>query len=78
MKIQTQEGNEHEISHEIACKSLIIKNMLEGIHHLSQHPILLIIDIGDNGDTPIPLSNVSAEIFVKVFHIHSFLNMLGR
>ncbi|KAJ1548635.1 hypothetical protein HK405_001544 [Cladochytrium tenue] len=51
VKLTTSDGQEFVVAKEIACQSVLIKNMLE--------------DVGDADDQPIPLPNVSGPIMAK-------------
>jgi len=51
VKVTSSDGQEFNISKEIACQSVLIKNMLE--------------DVGEAEDLPIPLPNVSGPILSK-------------
>ncbi|KAJ3023196.1 hypothetical protein HKX48_003974 [Thoreauomyces humboldtii] len=52
VKLTSTDGQEVSVPMEIACQSVLIKNMLE--------------DVGDSEDQPIPLPNVSGPILAKV------------
>ncbi|KAJ3023843.1 hypothetical protein HKX48_000531 [Thoreauomyces humboldtii] len=52
VKLTSSDGQEVSVAKEIACQSVLIKNMLE--------------DVGDSDDQPIPLPNVSGPILAKV------------
>ncbi|GAA6018420.1 hypothetical protein JCM8202_001373 [Rhodotorula sphaerocarpa] len=51
VKLSTSEGEEFEVEHDVAVRSVLIKNMLE--------------DVGES-DQAIPLPNVSANVLKKV------------
>ncbi|KAJ3101681.1 hypothetical protein HDU97_001222 [Phlyctochytrium planicorne] len=52
VKLTSSDGQEFSVGKEIACQSILIKNMLE--------------DVGESEDQPIPLPNVSGPILSKV------------
>jgi len=52
VKLNTSDNEEFEIEKAVATRSVLIKNMLE--------------DIGDSGEHPIPLPNVSSNVLKKV------------
>ncbi|KAJ3286897.1 hypothetical protein HK104_008843 [Borealophlyctis nickersoniae] len=52
VKLTSSDGQEFTVAKEIACQSVLIKNMLE--------------DVGDDVDQAIPLPNVSGPILTKV------------
>ncbi|KAI8918356.1 hypothetical protein PhCBS80983_g01168 [Powellomyces hirtus] len=52
VKLTSSDGQEVSVPKEIACQSVLIKNMLE--------------DVGEADDQPIPLPNVSGPILAKV------------
>eukprot|EP00842_Homolaphlyctis_polyrhiza_P004977 jgi/Hompol1/5480/HPOL_000919-RA len=52
VKLSSSDAQEFTVPKEIACQSVLIKNMLE--------------DLGEDSDAPIPLPNVSGAILQKV------------
>ncbi|KAJ3114583.1 suppressor of kinetochore protein mutant [Phlyctochytrium bullatum] len=52
VRLTSSDGQEFNVSKEIACQSILIRNMLD--------------DVGDADDQPIPLPNVSGPILAKV------------
>ncbi|KAJ3041395.1 hypothetical protein HDV00_009374 [Rhizophlyctis rosea] len=52
VKLTSSDGQEFTVAKEVACQSILIKNMLE--------------DVGEAEDQPIPLPNVSGPILDKV------------
>lgn len=51
VKLSSSDGQEFAVPKDVACLSVLIKNMLE--------------DIGENEDQPIPLPNVTGPILTK-------------
>lgn len=51
VKVSSSDNQEFTIDKQIACQSMLLKNLLE--------------DIGDADENPIPLPNVSAAILSK-------------
>ncbi|KAL2917665.1 hypothetical protein HK105_202538 [Polyrhizophydium stewartii] len=52
VKLSSSDGREFVVAKEVACQSVLIKNMLE--------------DLGEDSDAPIPLPNVSGPVLEKV------------